>query len=467
MFRTFLSWRYLRHRRTNLIGIIGILVAVAALIMILSIMTGFLEQTKATVRGSLADIVIRPLTLQHATAKHPAPEAETLVADVRERPGVKAATPQYVWGCMIARGGAEAASDQRVMSDPLASDRSFVELVGIDLKTELETTELGEALSREPLYGEQVADPADPFAIPPAYHSSVPNRPRALLGDSLFASFGLHRGDEITVMTIVPDTKTGQIAPSNKTFVVAGSFRTKDNEMDMNRIYVERPVLVDFLRSDLAYTQVLVTLNDYKRDGKRVRDELQSELAAKGYIWGDNKDELRTWEEFRKTLLGAIENERVLMAIMLSLVLLVAGFTIFAILSMMVTEKRRDIGVLTALGATRAGVMHVFLMIAFWDALLGATLGAVIGTFGALEIDGIERWLSGSFSHFLTWITGREWRVEIFDRSIYYFDTIPSVVEPLWVATIVLGAFVCALLFAAIPAWRAARLDPLEALRYE
>jgi lipoprotein-releasing system permease protein len=211
---------------------------------------------------------------------------------------------------------------------------------------------------------------------------------------------------------------------------------------------------------------VLVTLNDYKRDGKRVRDELQAELASKGFIYGE-RDELRTWEEFRKTLLGAIENERVLMAIMLSLVLLVAGFTIFAILSMMVSEKRRDIGVLTALGATRAGVMHVFLMIAFWDALLGATLGAVIGTFGALEIDGIERWLSGSFSNFLSWITGREWKVEIFDRSIYYFDTIPSVVEPLWVATIVLGAFVCALLFAAIPAWRAARLDPLEALRYE
>jgi lipoprotein-releasing system permease protein len=79
----------------------------------------------------------------------------------------------------------------------------------------------------------------------------------------------------------------------------------------------------------------------------------------------------------------------------------------------------------------------------------------VLGTWGALEIDGIERWLSRTFG------------VQIFNRDVYLFDHIPSVVQPLWVATIVLGAFVCALLFAAIPAWRAARLDPLEALRYE
>jgi lipoprotein-releasing system permease protein len=154
-------------------------------------------------------------------------------------------------------------------------------------------------------------------------------------------------------------------------------------------------------------------------------------------------------------LLGAIENERVLMAIMLSLVLVVASFTIFAILSMMVSEKRRDIGILTALGATPRGVQQLFLMIAFWDALLGGLLGAVFGTWGALKIDPIERWLSSTFG------------IQIFNRNVYLFDHIPAVVQPLWVGAIVLGGFVCSLLFAAIPAWRAARLDPLEALRYE
>jgi lipoprotein-releasing system permease protein len=136
-------------------------------------------------------------------------------------------------------------------------------------------------------------------------------------------------------------------------------------------------------------------------------------------------------------------------------VLLVAGFTIFAILSMMVTEKRRDIGILTALGATPHGVLVLFLMIGFWDVALGALTGAIAGVWAALEIDAIERWLSSLLG------------VQIFNRNVYIFDTIPSIVQPLAVATIVLGALVCTLLFAAIPAWKAATMDPVEALRFE
>jgi lipoprotein-releasing system permease protein len=122
---------------------------------------------------------------------------------------------------------------------------------------------------------------------------------------------------------------------------------------------------------------------------------------------------------------------------------------------MMVTEKRRDIGILTALGATSRGVMTLFLLIGLWEAAIGSALGAAVGVLGALKIDGIERWLSSTFGF------------QIFNRDIYLFDHIPSEVTPIGVGLIILGAVVSTLLFAAIPAWRASRLDPVDALRHE
>ncbi|MCC6408467.1 MAG: ABC transporter permease [Planctomycetes bacterium] len=454
MFRSFLSWRYLLHRRTNLIGIVGVLLGVGALILILSIMTGFLEQTRASVRGTLADFFIRPAPLMEGGDPSVPYEPDRVLEVVRKVPGVRAATPQYSWYGMLTPGGADTANATEIITRPMDSQQNAIELVGIDVESEFATTGFDDALTQAPLRGSSVANPKDPFARPRGYRPDGLEHPRIVLGDALYGRLRVHRGDELTFLTVVFDPESKTLVGSNKTFIVAGSFRTKDNEVDARRAYVERHVLADFLRTDARYSDVLVMLEDFERDGVRVREELKQRLVAEKLLDGQPA-EIISWEDMRSVLLGAIRNERVLMAIMLSLILVVACFSIFAILSMMVTEKRRDIGVLTALGATPRGVMQLFLMIAFWDALVGAVIGAILGTWLAIEIDPFEKWLSKTFD------------VQIFDRSIYYFDEIPSVVEPLWVAVIVLGAFVCALLFAAIPAWRAARMDPLEALRYE
>lgn len=457
MFRSFLSWRYLLHRRTNLIGIVGVLLGVGALILILSIMTGFLEQTRASVRGTLADFFVRPAPLLAASAPEGLgvpPEPDEVLRIVRSIEGVRAATPQYTWYGMLAPGGPDTANATEILSRPLDSQQNAIELVGIDVASEFETTGFDDALKQKPMRGFRVADPEQPFARPPKYQPDGLEKPRIVLGDSLYARLRVTRGDELTFLTVVFDPESKTLVGSNKTFIVAGSFRTKDNEVDARRAYVEREVLADFLRNETRYTDVLVMLADYDRDAERVRKELETKLVDAKLIDGQPA-EIISWEDMRAVLLGAIRNERVLMAIMLSLILVVACFSIFAILSMMVTEKRRDIGVLTALGATPRGVMQLFLMIAFWDALVGSVIGAILGTWMAVKIDPFEKWLSSTFG------------VQIFDRTIYYFDEIPSVVEPLWVAVIVLGAIACALVFAAIPAWRAARMDPLEALRYE
>jgi lipoprotein-releasing system permease protein len=457
MYRFFLSWRYMRARRTNVIGIIGICVGVGALILILSIMSGFLDETRKTVRGSLSDLIIQPTELQSIGGSKAVNDPALILKAVRADSRVEAACAELTWFAIISLTGREAVISNARMADSQAGKLSGVRLVGIDVKDEFATTELKTALLRDSLLGSQrVANIDRPFDPPPEYKPEGLPLDSVLVGEQLASWWHLRRGSEIMLMTGVANASRDSLTPNNRRYVVAGTFRSQENDMDLEEVIMDRRELEDLLGKTRKFSQVLVKLKDYAKDGKAVRRDLERELAAAGLISNFSYgSEVRTWEEFRQTLLGAIQNEKTLMAIMLSLVLVVAGFTIFAILSMMITEKRRDIGILSALGATPNGVLVLFLLIGFWDALIGAFAGAAIGTYLAIEIDPIERWLSSTFG------------VQIFNRKVYLFDHIPAVVEPVPVALIVLGAFVCVLVFAALPAWKAGRLHPLDALRYE
>lgn len=448
MYRYFLSWRYMRARRTNIIGIIGIGVGVGALILILSIMTGFLEETKKTLRGGIADIVIDARGLPVGQG----PKA--MLEAVRRDPRVAGACAQIDWFGILTLSGIGAERSSEILSSSQSGRLSGVMVVGIDPADEFQTTDLRAALERDTKSPwNHVANVDRPFDPPPKYKPSGRKLASCLVGAQMAAEWGLRRGSEIWLSTAVPDPVTGEMHPNDRRYVVAGTFRSGENEMDLGRVYLERAELADFLSSGREFTQVLVKLKDYEKDGVAVRDELASNLERAGLI--PSSMDVHTWEDYRRAILGAIKNERSLMAIMLSLVVVVAGFTVFAILSMMVTEKRRDIGILSALGATPGGVMWLFVLIGFWDAVIGGLAGAILGTWLAIEIDSIERWLSKTFE------------IEIFDRSVYMFDHIPAVVNPLWVGVIVFGAFVITLVFAFFPAFKAGRLHPLDALRYE
>ncbi len=473
MFRYLLSWRYLVRRRTNLIAIVGLFLAVGALIMILSIMTGFLEESRRIVRGSLSDVVITPIFLRHMSGAAVRDSPDELLAALHQDDRVRAAALRLSYFGILNRPGfvgrsGKGDSSGGILARTGSATLAGVQLVGVDVRTgekraaepgsvldEYDVTELHAAIAGVPRNGVRVEDPLFPFRMPPDLPADGP--PGAIVGEQLFSALELERGDVIEVLTALPhQSDGGGVEERTGRFTVVGTFRFGQNEADLSRIYLARSDLYDLLGGARSYTEVSVLLHDYERDAEMFCAEMSATLEERGLILGSERmPEVRTWETYRAPLLGSIENQRSIMAILLSLVLIVAGFTVFAILSMMVNEKRRDIGILSALGATPRAVVSMFLWIAAWDVFLGATAGAVVGTWGAIEIDSIEAWLSSVLGF------------PILDRSLYLFDTIPSRVEPSAVALILVVTLAATLLAALIPAWRASRLDPLQAVRQD
>lgn len=164
---------------------------------------------------------------------------------------------------------------------------------------------------------------------------------------------------------------------------------------------------------------------------------------------------VRTWEQKQGPLLAAVDVESTILNVLLFLIIAVAGFGILAIFFMIVVEKTRDIGILKALGASRRGVMSIFLSYGLGLGIVGSGVGTVIGLLFVRYINEIEK--------LVTAISGRK----VFDERIYYFPEIPTNVNPMMVVWVAAGAIGIAVLASILPARRAAGLHPVEALRYE
>jgi lipoprotein-releasing system permease protein len=154
-------------------------------------------------------------------------------------------------------------------------------------------------------------------------------------------------------------------------------------------------------------------------------------------------------------LLAAVQMETTLLNILLFMIIAVAGFGILATFFMIVVEKTKDIGILKALGAPSRGVMSIFLSYGFSLGVVGSGVGMIGGLAFVYFINDIAK--------LVELVTGQE----VFDPTVYYFSKIPTIIEPLTVASVVAGSVLIAVLASVLPALRAARLHPVEALRYE
>jgi lipoprotein-releasing system permease protein len=257
-------------------------------------------------------------------------------------------------------------------------------------------------------------------------------------------------GDDVMLTTVT----TGQPPKeSSDHFTIVDLYESKMSEYDSQLVFVPIRKLQE-LRCMIDPTTGVGRVNVIQiklkpgADGNAVRDKLQKAFSPTLY-------NICTWRDKQTALLAAVEMESAILNVLLFLIIAVAGFGILAIFYMIVVEKTRDIGILKSLGAPGRGVMGIFLGYGLSLGIVGSGVGMVAGLLFVRYINQI----AGA----LGWITGRP----VFDPKIYYFYRIPAIVMPQTVLWIVGGALLIAVAASILPARRAARLHPVEALRYE
>jgi lipoprotein-releasing system permease protein len=305
--------------------------------------------------------------------------------------------------------------------------------------------------------------PSDPFATRAKETDEVFDPMREthtglVLGIAL-SSFHDQEGDERFLVLPGDDVQlafpNSSIPPGVVTdrFTIVDFYESKMSEYDGSFVFVpirklqELRGMIDPQSGVTFVNSIQIKLKDESK-GDLVRDKLRKAFPMELF-------NVSTWRDKQGPLLAAVQMETAILNILLFLIIPVAGFGILAIFFMIVVEKTRDIGILKALGASGRGIMGIFLAYGLSLGIVGSGVGMVLGLLFVVYINEVAKVLSK--------ITGHE----VFDPSIYYFYKIPTIIDPLTVAWIVCGALSIAVLASVLPARRAARLHPVEALRYE
>ncbi|MDG6778097.1 lipoprotein-releasing ABC transporter permease subunit [Thiomicrorhabdus sp. zzn3] len=411
-FELLLGFRYTRAKRRNgfisfitFSSMIGIALGVTALITVLSIMNGFQQELRDRILGMTAH-----MTLTESDQRlH---DWSTLYHEVKKNPEVVGAAPNIMEQGMLTRSG----------------EVKGVAVRGID-----------------PAYENEVAD-IESKMVRGSLNDLKPKEYGVVLGSELAVSLGVSVGDKVTLIAPQGTFSPVGMVPRIKRFTVTGLFEAGMHEYDsaLAIIHIEDAQKVFKYGNEVGALQLKIKDMFEVFD---VRHQLGEQLNGIYYV--------RDWTQQHANFFRAIDMEKRMMFIVLALIIMVAAFNIVSTMVMVVTDKQSDIAVLRTLGATPMSIQYVFIIQGLIIGLSGAVLGLIGGVSLALNIDVIIPFIE----HLLGF--------KFFPADVYYISQVPSklVWSDVWYITGL--AFLLTLLATLYPAWKASKVHPAEALRYE
>jgi lipoprotein-releasing system permease protein len=404
--------RYTRAKRRNhfisfisMTSMVGIVLGVWALITVMSIMNGF--------HKDLRDRIL--FVVSHVTVsgyENFLDNWESVSDQFSDHPGIQAQAPFVLGQGMITRG----------------KEVTGALIRGIDVDRERKVSEVMNHI----VQGNPDAMQSGSFGI--------------ILGKYLARSLGVSVGEKVTVVAPKGKVTPAGLLPRMKRFTVVGIFEIDMYEYDSGIALVH----IDDLRKLLAIgdqvSGIRLKLDDVD-NARRVRWELSNKLS--------NQYRVRDWTQEHANFFRALEIEKRVVFIVLLLIIAVAAFNIVSTLVMIVTDKQSDVAILRTLGMSPASVMKVFMVQGSFIGIVGTLIGSALGVITALNVETLIPAIESFFD------------TQLFPADVYVISNFPAEMKWSDVSRIVISALVMSFLATLYPAWRASRVEPAEALRYE